>query len=59
MMCQPVGALVVGTLAGLLSVLGYKYLTVIGCSCNLEARVMRFDLGLECLGTGCRINVRG
>ncbi|XP_017794123.1 PREDICTED: ammonium transporter Rh type B [Habropoda laboriosa] len=27
MMCQPVGALVVGALAGLLSVLGYKYLT--------------------------------
>ena len=29
-MCKPVGALVVGALAGLLSVLGYKYLTVIG-----------------------------
>lgn len=29
MMCQPVGALVVGALAGLLSVLGYKYITVI------------------------------
>ncbi|XP_029037489.2 ammonium transporter Rh type A isoform X6 [Osmia bicornis bicornis] len=27
MMCQPVGALVVGALAGVLSVLGYKYLT--------------------------------
>ncbi|XP_076657688.1 rhesus blood group-associated glycoprotein Rh50 isoform X1 [Halictus rubicundus] len=27
MMCEPVGALVVGSLAGLLSVLGYKYLT--------------------------------
>ncbi|XP_043590277.1 ammonium transporter Rh type A isoform X2 [Bombus pyrosoma] len=27
MMCKPVGALVVGALAGLLSVLGYKYLT--------------------------------
>nr|XP_012149213.1 PREDICTED: ammonium transporter Rh type A isoform X4 [Megachile rotundata] len=27
LMCQPVGALVVGALAGLLSVLGYKYLT--------------------------------
>lgn len=29
MMCEPVGALVVGLLAGLFSVLGYKYLTVI------------------------------
>ena len=29
MMCQPVGTLVVGALAGLLSVLGYKYITVI------------------------------
>ncbi|CAK9807154.1 Ammonium transporter Rh type B [Anthophora plagiata] len=27
MMCQPVGALVIGALAGLLSILGYKYLT--------------------------------
>ncbi|XP_076237995.1 rhesus blood group-associated glycoprotein Rh50 isoform X2 [Calliopsis andreniformis] len=27
MMCEPVGALVVGSLAGVLSVLGYKYLT--------------------------------
>ncbi|KAK2586413.1 hypothetical protein KPH14_010698 [Odynerus spinipes] len=27
MMCQPIGALVVGSLAGSLSVLGYKYLT--------------------------------
>ncbi|CAL7939452.1 unnamed protein product [Xylocopa violacea] len=27
MMCEPIGALVVGSLAGLLSVLGYKYLT--------------------------------
>lgn len=27
MMCEPVGALVIGSLAGLLSVLGYKYLT--------------------------------
>ncbi|XP_061935703.1 ammonium transporter Rh type B isoform X2 [Apis cerana] len=27
MMCQPVGTLVVGALAGLLSVLGYKYIT--------------------------------
>ncbi|XP_033338838.1 rhesus blood group-associated glycoprotein Rh50 isoform X1 [Megalopta genalis] len=27
MMCEPVGALIVGLLAGLLSVLGYKYLT--------------------------------
>ncbi|XP_015436153.1 PREDICTED: ammonium transporter Rh type A isoform X2 [Dufourea novaeangliae] len=27
MMCEPVGALVVGSLAGLFSVLGYKYLT--------------------------------
>lgn len=29
MMCEPVGALVIGSLAGALSVLGYKYLTVI------------------------------
>lgn len=28
-MCQPVGTLIVGALAGLLSVLGYKYITVI------------------------------
>ncbi|XP_043284587.1 ammonium transporter Rh type A isoform X2 [Venturia canescens] len=27
MMCQPIGALVIGCLAGLISVLGYKYLT--------------------------------
>ncbi|XP_076171931.1 uncharacterized protein LOC143148961 isoform X2 [Ptiloglossa arizonensis] len=27
MMCEPVGALIVGSMAGLLSVLGYKYLT--------------------------------
>lgn len=29
MMCQPVGALIIGALSGLISVLGYKYLTVI------------------------------
>lgn len=29
MMCQPIGALAIGCLAGVLSVLGYKYLTVI------------------------------
>lgn len=28
MMCEPVGALVIGALSGVLSVLGYKYLTV-------------------------------
>ncbi|XP_015187756.1 PREDICTED: ammonium transporter Rh type B isoform X2 [Polistes dominula] len=27
MMCKPIGALIIGSLAGLLSVLGYKYLT--------------------------------
>ncbi|OAD55793.1 Ammonium transporter Rh type B [Eufriesea mexicana] len=43
MMCTPVGALIVGALAGLLSVLGYKYLTVITrffnstCSCNMAS----------------------
>ncbi|XP_025073173.1 ammonium transporter Rh type A [Pogonomyrmex barbatus] len=29
MMCQPVGALIVGAISGIISVLGYKYLTVI------------------------------
>lgn len=37
MMCQPVGALIVGGLAGVLSVLGYKYLTVIGSFLALNA----------------------
>lgn len=36
-MCKPVGALAVGALAGLLSVLGYKYLTVIGSFLALNA----------------------
>lgn len=35
MMCEPVGALVVGALAGVISVLGYKYLTVIDSSSTL------------------------
>lgn len=29
MMCEPLGALVIGALSGVISVLGYKYLTVI------------------------------
>lgn len=28
-MCEPVGALIIGALSGFISVLGYKYLTVI------------------------------
>lgn len=29
MMCEPLGALIIGALSGVISVLGYKYLTVI------------------------------
>lgn len=36
-MCKPVGALAIGGLAGVLSVLGYKYLTVIGSFFALNA----------------------
>lgn len=44
-MCKPVGALVVGALAGLLSVLGYKYLTVIGSFLALNAREKNGRIG--------------
>ena len=35
MMCEPIGALVIGCIAGALSVIGYKYITVIMFGINL------------------------
>ncbi|TGZ48797.1 Ammonium transporter Rh type B [Temnothorax longispinosus] len=50
MMCQPVGALVIGAISGMISVLGYKYLTIFPARApSSEAKIgeMRDNYGIS------------